>query len=195
MVDYDVVSRDKAAHIINGSRRPEYEYLISIADITRDQPRRVPGYKNFHPMRRLLLNFDDVTTDSAARNGYQRATREQVEAVVKFCRRVTGKTLIHCEAGISRSSACAIILGAVQLGPGGEMEAVGTLFEKGKPKRVLYHDQLTDQQSKAFSNQFFPNHWVVRLADHILKRDGRLNDALAHFYPYAKDTRNLDVLV
>jgi predicted protein tyrosine phosphatase len=52
-------------------------------------------------------------------------TQRDVEALINFARRIgeDGSVLIHCQAGISRSTAAAYIVFAVALGPGREGEA------------------------------------------------------------------------
>ena len=70
-----------------------------------------------------------------------------------------GKVLIHCEAGVSRSPAAALILYACWLGPGREGEAM---------RRVLTQRPLA-----------LPNRRMVELADHLLERGGRLLAALS----------------
>ena len=55
-----------------------------------------------HP-NHLVVSFDDVT-----HNMYGQApTLEQVRGIVEWGAKQTGSTLIHCHAGISRSTACA----------------------------------------------------------------------------------------
>ena len=68
------------------------------------------------------------------------------------------RILIHCEAGISRSTATALIMYACWLGPGREREAMERV-RKQRPTAV-------------------PNRRMVRLADALLGREGRLIDAL-----------------
>jgi len=66
--------------------------------------------------------------------------------------------LIHCEAGVSRSTAAALILYACWLGPGLEAEAM---------ERVLAQRPLA-----------IPNRRMVALADDLLNRGGHLLKAL-----------------
>lgn len=69
--------------------------------------------------RLLRLEFDDVTPDETispemifARYGYSAATTAHVRAIVDFGRALPtrAQVLIHCEQGISRSTAAASIL-------------------------------------------------------------------------------------
>jgi predicted protein tyrosine phosphatase len=62
--------------------------------------------------------------------------------------------LVHCEAGVSRSSAAALIMYACWLGPGREREAM---------------DRVLSQRPVAV-----PNRRMVEIADRLLDRGGRL---------------------
>jgi predicted protein tyrosine phosphatase len=66
--------------------------------------------------------------------------------------------LVHCEAGISRSTAAVVILAATLLGPGQEPEAV-KIARRAVPEAR-------------------PNRLMVRLADEELARNGALERAL-----------------
>jgi predicted protein tyrosine phosphatase len=104
--------------------------------------------------KRLRLEFSDVDDDVP---GDVPPCRADVEKIVTFARVVRssqGITLVHCEAGISRSAAAALIVIASIAGVGLEREAVAELF------RIHPHAS--------------PNRLMVRLADELLGHDGRL---------------------
>lgn len=136
-----------------------YRNVISIGGVGDRKPE---GFLEIAPARRLRLEFDDV--DPADLRGiymgfdYRAASSEQVASLIAFCRKIDGKTLIHCAAGISRSAASACILAAIRLGPGREIEALGHV-------RRLKAD-------------IRPNTHVLRLADKALGCGGKL--VLAH---------------
>jgi predicted protein tyrosine phosphatase len=77
-----------------------------------------------------------------------------VEQIVAFAADVDGPTLIHCAAGISRSTAAGLILLALRTGPGREEQAYEHLF-RVRPRAV-------------------PNRRMVWMADHLLGRNGAL---------------------
>ena len=154
MLDVEVMSRREAGHTLTGDHR--FQWVISIGD-----PLTGPceGFDAFPHEKSLNIEFDDVSQESS-RFGYQRATVGQVKEIVDFCKRVDGPCLVHCEAGISRSAAVAIILCAVKLGPGNEREAVATVAEKGI--------------TKSGGNIYCPNEWLIYCADRILSRGNDL---------------------
>ncbi|MFQ5757505.1 MAG: tyrosine phosphatase family protein [Acidiferrobacterales bacterium] len=80
-----------------------------------------------------------------------------VEQVIDFGKQIQhegGKLLVHCEAGISRSSAAALTVLATWLGTGKEQEAVDKTY--------------------AAQPHAWPNSQLVELADELLGRDGAL---------------------
>ena len=79
---------------------------------------------------------------------------EKVIDVAHEIQRQDGKLLVHCEAGISRSSAAALTVFATWLGAGKEQEAVDRTY--------------------AAQPDAWPNNQFVELADELLGRDGAL---------------------
>jgi predicted protein tyrosine phosphatase len=109
------------------------------------------GYENAGRKVRLLIA--DVVTEEGA-------TEEDVRHIIQLAgqlRSDTGTLLIHCEAGISRSTATALIIHACWLGPGREDEAM---------------QRVGDQRPYAI-----PNRRMVAIADYLLALDGRLLQA------------------
>ena len=142
----EVASRPEAADILNSPHRcAEVTCLVSIGDPHDELP---AGYNNVHHKLRLLVA--DVVTELGA-------TEEDVRQIIRLAERLrsgTGRVLIHCEAGVSRSSAAALIMYACWLGPGREPEAMGRVLAQ-RPVAV-------------------PNRRMVGLADRLLGRGGRL---------------------
>ena len=158
-----VVSKEVAGDILTD---PAFRYglrwLISIGDETSSVPK---GWDTVSPKKRLRLVFDDVVRESL---WYTPINRDQVDKLVAFCEKAReGRALIHCAAGISRSTAAALVLLAVRLGPGREGEAVSELF------------RMTDelQQADLRDDPIRPNRRIVWMADEALGRNGALYNA------------------
>jgi predicted protein tyrosine phosphatase len=148
----EVASRVEAGDILGSPQRcAEVTYLISIGALNDELP---IGYHNIPSKVRLLFG-DTLDAESGATEGDVRTLMEIAQNLKSF----KGKILIHCEAGVSRSTAAALILYACWLGAGREGEAM---------RRVLAQRPLA-----------IPNRRMVELADCLLKRGGRLLEALS----------------
>jgi predicted protein tyrosine phosphatase len=148
----EVASRSEASDILcSPDRCAEVTFLISIGAQNDELPM---GYHNISSKLRLLFG-DTLDAETGATEVDVRSLIE----VAQNLRSSKGKVLIHCEAGVSRSTAAALILYACWLGRGRECEAM---------RRVLSQRPIA-----------IPNRRMVELADHLLKRSGRLLEALA----------------
>lgn len=120
----------------------------------------------------LVLAFNDVDFDD--KSGLA-ATREHVRDAIDFGRRMMlreHKTLlIHCHAGRCRSPAIALAIIADHLGPGREEKVV---------------DQMLEIVPRAA-----PNLLVLKLADEILERHGRLQAAWIDRYENGNELERL----
>jgi len=158
MIDMDgteiviqVASRVEAAEILSSpSQCAEVECLVSIGHGEDQLP---AGYNNVS--RKLRLLVADVNTEEGASEADVRKIIELAESI----QRPSGKVLIHCEAGVSRSPAAALIMYACWLGSGQEAEAM---------RRVLAQRPIA-----------IPNRRMVQLADKILGRCGRLLEVVS----------------
>ena len=97
--------------------------IVSASPILRcvPVPFRIPGAKEA-----LYLEFDDVNAAYAHAQGFRPATREDCQAALDFLSK-GGQRIIHCEAGISRSTGMA--LGYLLSVYGDYHHAVDKLFE------------------------------------------------------------------
>ena len=128
-----------------------FSHVVSILDPTWPDPAE---FALWNEHRRVVWRFDDVVETG---NGYTEPTRRDVEAILALGKELVGdpvtRLLIHCHAGVSRSTATAVILMA-QHNPGRE----GEVFA-----------ELTRVRPRSW-----PNALMVRLADALLERDGAL---------------------
>ena len=145
-IKIEVLSRLEAGEVLCSPRRcAEITYLISIGDGDDPLPE---GYENAR--RKLRWLIADVVTDEGA-------TEEDVRQIISLAEQLRsegGTLLIHCAAGVSRSTAAALIIYACWLGRGNEDEAM---------RRVIAQRPCA-----------IPNRRMVALADKLLKLNGSL---------------------
>lgn len=145
-ISIEVVSRIEAGQILcSPGHCAKITYLVSIGDGDDPLPQ---GYENAE--RKLRLRIADVVTEEGA-------TVEDIQRIVQLAEQLrseSGTLLIHCEAGISRSTATALIIYACWLGQGREDEAM---------------ERVIAQRPYAI-----PNRRMVALADRLLALEGNL---------------------
>jgi len=128
-------------------------HVVSIRDPDVEPPE---GLRE-HPARRIELRFHDVHRDTP-HDGHIAPKREDIERLVEFCAGVddAGTTLIHCRAGIGRSTASAYVLLCMRHGAGREDAALDELCAITAGRLII------------------PNRAVIRHADAILDRGGAM---------------------
>jgi predicted protein tyrosine phosphatase len=128
-----------------------FDRVVSILDPVWPDP---PAFSRFAPHRRVVYRFDDVVEE---RDPAVAPQPEHVVAILDLGRAFAAETvehvLIHCHAGLSRSTAAAIALMA-QDHPGREAAAFAEL-QRIRPKS-------------------WPNARMIEFADTILARGGAL---------------------
>ena len=125
-----------------------YDGIITIEDTTIREPFRV---QTDEP-KQLILQFDDINKPM---DDYIIPQMSHIKRALEFADKIEdGSLLIHCHAGISRSSAIALAVIAKRLGSGKEEEAVNTLEHINPNCR--------------------PNKSIVEMNDELLERNGKL---------------------
>ena len=149
-----VCSLDAVAAV---AERVAPRYLISLVDPGRSVE-RPPAIE---AANHLTWNFDDIV---AARPGHVAPAAGDIERLLRFGRTwdTARPLLIHCHAGVSRSTAAAFILMCL-LNEGRERDAALLLRKRGRHAR--------------------PNHRMVELADGLMQRGGRMMAALLAMTP------------
>lgn len=126
-------------------------HVLSIIDTHEPRP---PALDAYGGIDHLLIRFDDVVAEYP---GYEACTPQHIVQVLDFGERLHAQpdshVLVHCHAGISRSTAAAAIL-MCQHAPGHEEEAFLKLLGMRK--------------------HGWPNTRMVEFADDLLKRDGAM---------------------
>ena len=139
-------------------------HVLSILDPDWPEPESFWTYDTHH---RTTLHFHDEIEPGP---GLVLPQREHVQAILDFGRRLLSADpqcekahlLVHCHAGVSRSTAAMAILLA-QSDPG--------LDEDELFARIL-----------ALRSQAWPNSLMIGFADELLGRGGRLSSALRRFH-------------
>jgi predicted protein tyrosine phosphatase len=110
----------------------------------------------------LLLDMDDIV---AIMDGYVHPTEAHVEKLIDFVTswNRSAPIVVHCYAGISRSTAGAFIA-ACALNPNRNEESIARAI-------------------RSFSPTAQPNIRLVSLADDILRRNGRMTNAIRTIGP------------
>ncbi|WP_427789207.1 tyrosine phosphatase family protein [Brevundimonas diminuta] len=111
----------------------------------------------FDAEHRLDLRFNDI---AAPREGLVAPSLEHVEALLAFAKGWTGARplLIHCWAGVSRSTAAAYVVACARTAPGREGEWAACLRDAAPTAT--------------------PNPLMIALADRLLNRDGAMMRAV-----------------
>ena len=148
---------------ITGVRRARRIKRQFDAVITIEDPQAPIRWQlRFHQLPQpihLLLTFEDL---DQAHQGIVTATEDHVAHAIVFGRQFEAdRLLIHCHAGIARSTAIALAIIADRLGPGREADAL---------------EQMLQLQPEAV-----PNLVVVRHADKLLNRRGALLGCVAEW--------------
>jgi predicted protein tyrosine phosphatase len=122
-----------------------------------------PAFAEFGPHRRLVLRFHDVIEPLPDQGG---PTRADVESLLAFGREV-GETpdahlLVHCHAGVSRSTAAATLI-MMQANPGWSASAALEAVAALRPRA-------------------WPNLLILEIGEALLRRDGEIIAAVGDIY-------------
>ena len=138
-------------------------HVLSILDPGFPEP---ADFNAYGPHERLTLRFDDVIEPAP---GLVPPELNHIEALLEFGKGLAAAVddplhhlLVHCHAGISRSTASMTILLA-EARPEVEEDALFAHIREIRP-------------------QAWPNSRMIQLADALLQRDGRLVQALRRHY-------------
>ena len=138
-------------------------HVLSILDPGFPEP---ADFASFKPHERLTLRFDDVIAPVV---GFSPPQRHHIEALLAFGETLAAVAddplshlLVHCHAGISRSTASMAALLA-QSRPDIDEDAVFVRVREIRP-------------------QAWPNSLMVEMADDMLGRDGRFLAALRRLH-------------
>jgi predicted protein tyrosine phosphatase len=142
-------------------RRAGVTHVVSILDPEWPEPAELDFCT---PQDLLQLRFHDVIDDDG--RGFETPEEDHVARLLEFGRRLppdgTVRLLVHCHAGVSRSTAAAILLLA-QREPARDPHDIVAEIVRRRP-------------------QAWPNLKIVELGDHLLGRGGALVEAARRHY-------------
>jgi len=143
---YDTVDATGARHIVT---------LLRLAD-------RVQRPSHIAPENHLVLGVDDI---SLPIDGYTLPGEEHVERLIEFVGAWdrAAPMVVHCFAGISRSTAGAFV-------------AACTLNPHRDEREIAWAIRRASRTAQ-------PNARIVSIADHLLERDGRMIHAIETIGP------------
>lgn len=151
-------------HVCSLARLPETVELTGARHIITVMGRvdRVTRPATILPGNHLLVSMDDIV---APAEGFNPPNAGHVEKLLDFARRWdrTAPLVVHCFAGISRSSATAFAA-ACALNP--------------QRSELAIAQQIRDASPSAY-----PNRLIVQLADDLLGRQGRMIAAIDEIGP------------
>jgi predicted protein tyrosine phosphatase len=143
-----------------------FDHVISIVGTWEGDDDPPGGWEvwNAYPARKLRLVFDDVQQSSTHGDA---PTKKHIQQVIDFARGTEGgRVIIHCAAGVSRSTGVALTFIATLLGLGKATEAVEHLCSIRKPDTIRPHKN------------------IVEMADELLGYEGALVDARAKVWSW-----------
>ena len=143
---HDTVAQTRASHVVT---------LLRLID-------RVHRPNSIVQANHLILGLDDIT---APMDGYTHPAEEHVNDLIGFVQRWdrSAPLVMHCYAGISRSTAGALIT-ACALNPGRDESAIARAIRKSSATAM-------------------PNILLVSHADRLLRRGGRMVEAVMALGP------------
>ena len=147
-------------------------YVVSLGAEGGARPQGFPKAR----CKNLRLEFDDIEQASNLA-GYTGCTRAHIEQLIAFAETVRSKprrVLVHCGAGISRSSAATYIMLSVLEGPGSEV-AMAEHLEVVRAWSTKHGFRTSDYG-------IGPNRRMVWMADKLLAREGALLAAIEQVF-------------
>jgi predicted protein tyrosine phosphatase len=143
---YDTIQESGALHIVT---------LLRLSD-------RVTRPSHIAAENHLILNVDDIPEPA---DGYTAPAEEHVERLIRFAGAWDRTTpmVVHCFAGISRSTASAFV-------------AACTVNPKRDEQEIAWAIRRASRTAQ-------PNIRIVSIADRLLKRQGRMIHAIETIGP------------
>jgi predicted protein tyrosine phosphatase len=156
-----VLSKKQAELLLRSRDTWDVTGFVSIGSPKGSLPK---GWDKISPKRKLRLEFDDLTHVHHESYGFRACYPSDIEELLAFGKkRNAGKLVIHCAAGVSRSSAAALILLVQRLGNIDEAYS-----------RLLCDVEAAVRLGLRADEEIAPNRRMIHLADKLLGKKGNL---------------------
>jgi len=128
----------------------------------------------------LNIKFHDVTFPHEFKNDYTIPSKDDVLRILKFSEENLNKDsrlLVHCFAGISRSSAAAIIAASVVLGYEGAIKKVSNL-------EIFPNSDFSNRFPDVGFNWFVPNNLMIEWYSEIVNKKEEIASLMNESFVY-----------
>lgn len=146
------------------------DYIISIVDPNLDNP--FPQSKN-----NLLFRFHDICFEPQSevdKLRYISPTKKDISDIINFGKEnFNNKSVLlsHCMAGISRSSAAALI-------------SIIPLYGVNESVKIIKELESSNYNDFLQKKYFYPNNLMIKYADQVLGLDGKLEKLVEETFDY-----------
>jgi len=125
-----------------------FDAIISIVGTPPEVGTPPGGWQHWNALRipKLRLEFDDLSEEG--HSALRPPTRRDILSLINFGGSLKGRTLIHCAAGVSRSTTAALILLALHRSPEDAVEELYRVRKRARPnpRMVALGDTLLGLQ-------------------------------------------------
>jgi predicted protein tyrosine phosphatase len=145
-----VICSKKGASALLEFESERFDRVVSIGSPFEEKPKGLDKCPNV-----LRLEFDDVDEDIIGEH-WVHPNENDITNLINFAQEDCNEILIHCHAGISRSTAAGFIMNSI-------------FFGKGKEEGAII---VTARQCQELD--IAPNRLMIKIADKLLDREGKM---------------------
>jgi predicted protein tyrosine phosphatase len=155
-----ICSANDAAHQLRV--QPHHWYVVSLRCRTEDRPEFKKVARLSHLARAMLVRrFDDIWVPE---KGRVMPSREDIKIIIDWVRTEYPRDLmVHCYAGVSRSSAVAYVLACIEKDPAEAINMLNPMIHSPNERIVelgadiLNKPEIVEAYEKAFGDDPFSN--------------------------------------
>jgi predicted protein tyrosine phosphatase len=171
--EFIITSERGATTLLDADDGGDIRHVVSIVDPTNNWRLR-----KGKPTVLVLLFHDE---EDPPRSTVVACSEKQIAGLLGYAAAITrGKVLIHCWAGCRRSGAAGFIFACLKLGEGCEEEAAKIADRSARLAMNRNHEFVPSKIN--------PNRRMVRIADELMGRGGKMIAACEAAWPRKKQT-------